>query len=85
MPFEFWMMIGSFVTSIIGGFITAYKCEIITIANVFGYHEIFHILVVFAGITIYLVNWSIIRRISNPYHHDTEIIKAIMKNIYIHD
>ena len=53
--------------------------------KIFGYHEIFHILVVFAGITIYLVNWSIIRRISNPYHHDTEIIKAIMKNIYIHD
>jgi len=49
--------------------------------RIFGYHEIFHILVVFAGITIYLVNWSIIRRLSNPYHHDTDIIKMLMKKI----
>ena len=48
--------------------------------KIFGYHEIFHILVVLAGITIYIVNWSIIRRVCNPYHHSNDVIRILFKN-----
>lgn len=34
--------------------------------TVFGYHEIFHVFVVLAGICVYFINWSIIRRTCNP-------------------
>jgi hypothetical protein len=61
-PFEFWMMIGSFVTSIIGGFVTAYKCEILTISNVFGYHEIFHMSVIVSDMIVYSINFSLASR-----------------------
>jgi hypothetical protein len=44
--------------------------------TVFGYHEIFHIFVVLAGITVYLLNWSIIRRTCNPYSHELDVLQA---------
>lgn len=41
--------------------------------SVFGYHEIFHIFVVLAGICVYFINWSIIRRTCNPYMQISDI------------
>lgn len=46
---------------------------------IFGHHEIFHVLVVMAGVCVYLINWSIIRRTCNPYAHETEITEIIKK------
>ena len=37
----------------------------------FGYHEIWHVFVVLAGLCIYTANWSIIRRTCNPFAHET--------------
>ena len=34
--------------------------------GVLGYHEIFHLLVICAGFCVYVVNWSVIRRMCNP-------------------
>lgn len=34
--------------------------------NWFGYHEIFHLFVTTAGVLVYICNWSIIHRMSNP-------------------
>ena len=36
----------------------------------FGYHEIWHVFVVAAGLCIYTANWSIIRRTCNPFAHE---------------
>jgi hypothetical protein len=35
--------------------------------NIFGYHEIFHMFVISAGVCVYICNWSIIRRTCQPY------------------
>ena len=45
--------------------------------KVFGYHEVFHTLVIASGVCVYLCNWSVIRRTCNPYAHRTEIIDII--------
>lgn len=39
----------------------------------FSHHEIFHVFVVMAGITVYFINWSIIRRSCNPYARYTDV------------
>ena len=46
---------------------------------IFGHHEIFHVFVVMAGVCVYFINWSIIRRTCNPYAHDTEVIELVKK------
>jgi len=51
----------------------------------FGYHEIFHILVVLAGTTIYMTNWNIVRRVCNPYHHNNDVIIIILKKFFLYD
>lgn len=49
--------------------------------KVFGYHEVFHIFVVLAGICVYLINWSIIRRTCNIYDRHTDVIDALWRLI----
>jgi hemolysin III len=51
--------------------------------KVLGYHEVFHFFVVCAGVCVYLANWSIIRRVCNPYAHHTEITELMYK-YYLH-
>lgn len=46
--------------------------------TVFGYHEVFHLFVSLAGATVYLCNWSIIRRACNPYAHNTDVWIDVM-------
>lgn len=41
---------------------------------IFGYHEIFHCFVVLAGICVYFINWSIIRRVCNIYARNTDVL-----------
>lgn len=45
--------------------------------SIHGYHELFHIFVIIAGICVYLCNWSVIRRTCNPYAHRTEIVEIL--------
>lgn len=45
--------------------------------DVFGYHELFHFFVGLAGICVYLVNWSIIRRTCNQYSHHTDVSEIL--------
>lgn len=45
----------------------------------FGYHEVFHCFVVAAGISVYICNWSIIRRTCQPYEHDNEVVILIYR------
>jgi predicted membrane channel-forming protein YqfA (hemolysin III family) len=47
------------------------------IPHVFGYHELFHVLVVCAGMAVYLVNWSIIHRTCNPYDLHTDVAEIL--------
>ena len=49
--------------------------------RIFGYHEVFHIFVISAGICVYLANWSIIRRTSNPYARDIDVVE-ILKSLF---
>jgi hemolysin III len=48
----------------------------------FGYHEIWHVFVVAAGLCIYTANWSIIRRTCNPFAHEApeDIVGALFNN-----
>ena len=48
----------------------------------FGYHEIFHVFVVLAGVCVYFINWSIIRRTCNPYAQYTDIIEHTKHSLY---
>ena len=48
----------------------------------FGHHEIFHVFVVLAGICVYFINWSIIRRTCNQYARYTDVFDEI--NDYFH-
>lgn len=50
--------------------------------KVFGYHEIFHIFTGFGILSIYLCNWSVIRRTCNPYAHVTDV-SELLHNIAI--
>ena len=45
--------------------------------SIFGFHEIFHIFVVLAGLCVYIANWSIVRRTCNPYSHNVDVSKVI--------
>ncbi len=45
--------------------------------NTFGYHEIFHCLVAIAGCGVYLCNYSIVRRICNPYAHHIDAVEHL--------
>lgn len=45
--------------------------------SVFGYHEIFHLFVVLAGLCVYLVNWSIIRKTCSPNVRNPDFIDFI--------
>ena len=46
----------------------------------FGYHEIWHVFVVAAGLCIYTANWSIIRRTCNPFAHEApeDIVESLL-------
>jgi len=46
--------------------------------NTFGYHEIFHCFVVTAGCGIYLCNYSIVRRVCNPYAHHIDAVEHLI-------
>jgi hemolysin III len=53
--------------------------------TVFGYHEIFHVFVIYAGACVYLANWGILRRTCNMYTPHTvkeDLIMAIHSFIY---
>lgn len=54
------------------------------IPSVFGYHELFHVMVVLAGATVYLLNYSIIHRTCNPYDLHTDV-SEILWHIFIDD
>ena len=56
------------------GLIIFMKHKPVLFPKYFGYHELFHLFVVFAGISVYIINWSIIRRTCNPYSLHTNII-----------
>lgn len=45
--------------------------------KIFGYHEVFHLLVVCAGVCVYLANFSIIRRTCNHYTRYNDILELI--------
>ena len=45
--------------------------------KIFGYHEVFHLLVVGAGVCVYLANFSIIRRTCNHYTRYSDILELI--------
>lgn len=47
----------------------------------FGYHEVFHIFVIFAGVCVYLCNWSVIRRTCNPYMRNPDIVDIILPHL----
>lgn len=42
-----------------------------------GYHELFHGFVVLAGICVYLCNWSVVRRTSNPYARHLDVLEIL--------
>jgi len=44
------------------------------VPTVFGYHEVFHSLVVAAGLAVYVCNWSIIRRVCQPFAHEQNVL-----------
>ena len=48
----------------------------------FGYHEIFHVFVVLAGICVYFTNWSIIRRTCNPYSTHSDITDLLLGTLW---
>jgi hemolysin III len=50
--------------------------------SIFGYHEIFHVFTVIGFITVYLCNWSIIRRTCNPYAHHLDVTEIIKEWIF---
>jgi len=43
-----------------------------------GYHELFHFICIVGMTVVYLCNWSIIRRVCNPYARHTEIIDVLL-------
>lgn len=45
--------------------------------SVIGYHEIFHVFTGLGFISIYLCNWSVIRRTCNPYAHITDVSELL--------
>lgn len=48
----------------------------------FGYHEMFHTLVMLASVCAYLVNWSIISRTCNPNVRHPNIIDFLHKTLF---
>ena len=46
-----------------------------------GFYEIFHFLTVAAGLCVYVANWSIIRRSSNPYNRHPDILEFAQDSI----
>lgn len=46
--------------------------------QVFGYHEVFHVFTVIGFLSIYLCNWSVLRRTCNPYHLDRDIFEDVL-------
>lgn len=51
--------------------------------RVCGYHEVFHLFVVAAGATVYLTNWSIIRRACDPYVHETNVYNLLWEVVQV--
>lgn len=49
--------------------------------SVCGYYEVFHFLTVGAGICVYVANWSMIRRSSNPYDRHPDILEYAQDSI----
>ncbi len=49
--------------------------------KIFGYHEIFHIFDIIAAFCVYTCHWSIIRRMCNPYEHET-VLADILKFLH---
>lgn len=47
--------------------------------SVFGFHEIFHVFTVCGFLSIYLCNWSIIRRTCNPYAHHLDVTEVLLE------
>lgn len=44
----------------------------------FGYHEVFHVCIILAGICVYITNYSIIRRTCNPYANNIDVIDVML-------
>jgi hemolysin III len=73
---EFWGTVFTIVFNIIG--LTIFSNETPNPwPMIFGHHEIFHCFVVSAGICVYFINWSIIRRVCNPYARHTDVFDFI--------
>ena len=51
--------------------------------SAFGYHEVFHLFVIAAGVCVYLCNWGVIRKTCNPYAHETDV-GAMLWNQIMH-
>ena len=49
---------------------------------VFGYHEIWHVFVVMGGISIYIANWSMIRRSCQPYERDNNLSEILFPGYF---
>lgn len=49
--------------------------------GVVGHHEMFHLFVVAAGCAVYIINWSIIRRVCRPFSHDLNVLEVLAKGV----
>jgi hemolysin III len=45
--------------------------------RVFGYHEVFHVFTVCGFLSVYLCNWSVVRRTCNPYLVERDIFEDL--------
>ena len=64
--YEYKMMHGSCILSLIGGIIYGFEINLPIInRNIWGHHENFHLCVVIAEIMVYMLNYNMATRISN--------------------
>jgi hemolysin III len=78
---EFWGTIFTMVFQVIGATVFLNK-KPDPWPSSFGYHEIFHVFVVLAGICVYFTNWSIIRRTCNPYSTHSDITDLLLGTLW---
>lgn len=64
---EFTCMLSTMVVQIIGLIVFIHECPNCH-RNIFGYHEIFHVLVSLAGLCVYICNWSVVKRMNTCVH-----------------
>lgn len=74
---EFGFVIGTMIMQIIG-LLVFVKQFPNPIPSIFGYHEIFHVFVVIAGIFVYACNYSIVSRSGG--HPPVEVAKFFISN-----